>query len=237
MLSLWANWLQLNSQLNSWGVSFCLYRRCMGPVHFVGACTFSNPWLAALKTSLSNRGGGGGGGDSCPLVWNFLFFCSSIGIWVQYELLQVNTPTLTSKKEKEKWFCLNLPEFCLNFIWIITLAQFCATPTPPPPPHPKSHTPIWMQPWYLKEEIQTRFNLISEERVKIVEQNTENLMKIGWKIRKLWHFEVSQFFKKHFLTSRYEYANEWVDDVIASQFSIHFIHRNDKNFIFHLWVC
>ena len=31
----------------------------------------------------------------------------------------------------------------------------------------------------LKEEIQTRFNLISEERVKIVEQNTENLMKIG----------------------------------------------------------
>ena len=28
MLSLWANWLQLNSQLNSWGVSFCLYRTC-----------------------------------------------------------------------------------------------------------------------------------------------------------------------------------------------------------------
>ena len=26
MLSLWANWLQLNSQLNSSGVSFCLYR-------------------------------------------------------------------------------------------------------------------------------------------------------------------------------------------------------------------
>ena len=57
-------------------------------------------------------------------------------------------------------------------------------------------------------------------------------MKIGWKIRKLWHFEVSQIFNKHFLTSRYEYANEWVDDVIASQFSIHFVHRNDKNFIF-----
>ena len=32
---------------------------------------------------------------------------------------------------------------------------------------------------YLKEEIQTRFNLISEERVKNFEQNTENLMKIG----------------------------------------------------------
>ena len=30
-----------------------------------------------------------------------------------------------------------------------------------------------------KEEIQTRFNLISEERVKNFEQNTENLMKLG----------------------------------------------------------
>ena len=90
----------------------------------------------------------------------------------------------------------------------------------------------------LKEEIHNRFNLISEERVKThFEQNSENLMKIGWKIRKLWHFEVSQIFKKHFLTSRYEYANEWVDDVIASQFSIHYVHRNDKNFIFQQWEC
>ena len=57
-------------------------------------------------------------------------------------------------------------------------------------------------------------------------------MKIGWKIRKLWHFEVSQIFKKHFLTSQYEYANEWGDDVIASKFSIHFVHRYDKNSYF-----
>ena len=70
----------------------------------------------------------------------------------------------------------------------------------------------------IKEEIHNRFKLISEERVKKFEQNSENLMKIGWKIRKLWHFEVSQIFKKHFLTSRYEYANEWVDDVITSQY-------------------
>ena len=54
-------------------------------------------------------------------------------------------------------------------------------------------------------------------------------MKIGWKIRKLWHFAVSQIFNKHFLTSWYEYANERVD-VIASQFPIHFVHRNDKKF-------
>ena len=89
----------------------------------------------------------------------------------------------------------------------------------------------------LKEEIHNRFNLISEERVKIFKHKSENLMKIGWKIRKLWHFEVSQSFKKHFLTSQYEYANEWGDDVIASQFSIHFVHRNDKKFIFQLGKC
>ena len=89
----------------------------------------------------------------------------------------------------------------------------------------------------IKEELHNRFYLISEERVNIFKHtcNSENLMKIGWKVRKLWHFEVSQIFKKLFLTSRYEYANEWGDDVIASQFSINFVHRNDKNSIFQLW--
>ena len=62
----------------------------------------------------------------------------------------------------------------------------------------------------LKEEIQTRFNLISEERVKKIEQNTENLMKIRLKNKRSYDIlTVSQFFKKHFLTSRYEYAT-WV---------------------------
>ena len=88
-----------------------------------------------------------------------------------------------------------------------------------------------------KDVIRNRFNFILEERVKFSEQNSENLMKIGWKIRKLWNFEISQIFKKQFLTSRYEYANERVDDVIASQFSIHFVYRNDKNFIFQLREC
>ena len=41
---------------------------------------------------------------------------------------------------------------------------------------------------------------------------------------------------KHFLNSRYEYANEWVDDVIASQFSINFVRKNDENPLFQqLW--
>ena len=54
-------------------------------------------------------------------------------------------------------------------------------------------------------ELHNWFNLISEERVKFFKHNSKNLMKIGWKIRKLWHFEVSQILTKHFLTSRYEY--------------------------------
>ena len=37
------------------------------------------------------------------------------------------------------------------------------------------------------------------------------------------------------MTSSYEYSNERVDDVIPSQFSIHFIYRNDKNLLFQLW--
>ena len=64
--------------------------------------------------------------------------------------------------------------------------------------------------------------------MKQIEQNSENLMKIGWKIRNLWHFEISQIFKKRFVTSQYEYANEWADDVITSHFSIDFVHRNEK---------
>ena len=94
----------------------------------------------------------------------------------------------------------------------------------------------WISSWYIKKtgiasvfllkgQVRSWSNLISEDRVNISEQNSENLMKIGWKIRKLWHFEVSQIFRKHFLTSRYEYANEWVDDVIASLLAIYFVHN------------
>ena len=37
---------------------------------------------------------------------------------------------------------------------------------------------LWMA-FLLKEELHNRFNLISEERVKIFKHNSENLMKIG----------------------------------------------------------
>ena len=39
---------------------------------------------------------------------------------------------------------------------------------------------------------------------EIFKHNSENLMKIGWKIWRLWHFDVSQIFKKYFLTSPYD---------------------------------
>ena len=86
----------------------------------------------------------------------------------------------------------------------------------------------------VKEELHNRFNLISEERVKFFKHNSENLMKIGWKIRKLWHFEVLQIFKKHFLTSPYEYSNERVDDVMPSQFFICIVYEISKIFYFEL---
>ena len=35
------------------------------------------------------------------------------------------------------------------------------------------------QVYFIKEELHNRFNLISEERVKIFKHNSENLMKIG----------------------------------------------------------
>ena len=95
-----------------------------------------------------------------------------------------------------------------------------------------SYRAILLHDHILKGEVRSWSNLISEERVKFSEQNSENLMKIGWKIRKLWNFEVSQIFRKHFLTSPYEYANEWVDDVIASLLAIYFVHKILKILIF-----
>ena len=91
---------------------------------------------------------------------------------------------------------------------------------------------------YIQGEIRNKFNLISEKKNKFFfKDNSENLMKIGWKIRKLWHFKVSQIFTKHFLTSRYEHANEWGDDVITSLLAIYIVHKMLKICIFcpNLW--
>ena len=47
----------------------------------------------------------------------------------------------------------------------------------------------------LKGNSGTRFKIISEERVKFYEQNSENLMKIGWKIKKLTLWSFTSFHK------------------------------------------
>ena len=92
----------------------------------------------------------------------------------------------------------------------------------------------------IKEELHNRFNLISEERVKISKHNSENLMKIGWKIRKLWHFEVSQIFTKHFLTSRYDLQMSELMMSSPHHLPYIFVHKILKILIFcpkHVIVC
>ena len=84
----------------------------------------------------------------------------------------------------------------------------------------------------VKGEIHSKINSIWKERVHFFLQNSEKIMKIGWEIRKIWHFEISHFFGKHFLTSPYEYSNERVDDVIPSQFFIYIVYKILKFFNF-----
>ena len=83
-----------------------------------------------------------------------------------------------------------------------------------------------------KGEIHSKIESILKERVHFFLQNSEKMIKIGWEIRKIWHFEISHFFGKHFLTSPYEYSNELVDDVIPSQFFIYIVYENFSIFQF-----
>ena len=101
--------------------------------------------------------------------------------------------------------------------------------------------------FFIKGEIWNRFNLIYllknwktemkwkklkdflfyflEQSVNIVQTKLKTWWKIGCKIRKLWHFEVSQIFTKHFWKPWHRIWNieiEWVDDVIASLLAIYF---------------
>ena len=59
MLSLWANWLQLNSQLNSPGVSFWLYRRWTKPIRDFFLSTIFTTWhvwhTSGIPKAVSDR--------------------------------------------------------------------------------------------------------------------------------------------------------------------------------------
>ena len=81
---------------------------------------------------------------------------------------------------------------------------------------------LWVK---FKGEIHSKIESILKARVHCFLQNSEKIMKIGWEIRKIGHFEISHFFGKHFLTSPYEYSNERVDDVIPTQFFIYIVYE------------
>ena len=49
-----------------------------------------------------------------------------------------------------------------------------------------------------KGEIHSKIESILKERVHFFLQNSEKMMKIGWEIRKIWHFEISHFFEHTF---------------------------------------
>ena len=77
-------------------------------------------------------------------------------------------------------------------------------------------------------------HVFQEERKTNSLQIGTKIMTIGLEIRKIWHFEISIFVGKHFLTSPNEYWNEWISDVMPSQFDIYIIHEivRKKNHIF-----
>ena len=102
--------------------------------------------------------------------------------------------------------------------------------------------------WNLKEELHNMFNLILEDRGKNFKHNSDNLMKISWKIRKLWHFEVSRIFKKQFLTSRYEYVIILSEVMMSSPHNFplilytemtkisYFIYENVRHALIPIWI-
>ena len=65
--------------------------------------------------------------------------------------------------------------------------------------------------------------MISINRVKLNKHNAENFIKIGCKIRKLWHFKVSPISTKQLYAQHGGYANEIADDVTHSLFLLYFI--------------
>ena len=102
------------------------------------------------------------------------------------------------------WFCSHIytefsqTNFIFIWLWLLYISLHGCFPVESPNyliPEALSNPLLNLS---FKGDIQNKFNLILEERVKNSEKNSENLMKIGWKIRKLWHFHISQIFTKHF---------------------------------------
>ena len=84
----------------------------------------------------------------------------------------------------------------------------------------------------LKEKSGPGFNSFQKKSQTFSDRKVKIWCKSSKKVMKFWIFEI---FMKHFLNIQYEYANKWVDDVIASQLSINFVHKNEENPIYQLW--
>ena len=68
-------------------------------------------------------------------------------------------------------------------------------------------------------------------------RRSENWMKVGYKNKEVKTFEFSKCSRNISWIIDINYAKKWADEVIASQTSIHFVHRADKNPISQLWDC
>ena len=87
-----------------------------------------------------------------------------------------------------------------------------------------------------KGQVHPNKKLIWIEREKSNKHNTENFIKIGCKIRKLWYFKVSLYFTKQLYAHPGRYANEGTDDITHSLFLLYFIIWNMIYFNFLLIV-
>ena len=74
-----------------------------------------------------------------------------------------------------------------------------------------------------KGQVHTNITLIVINRVKLNKHNAENFIKIGCKIRKLWHFKVSPISTKQLYAQHRGYANEIADDIMHSLFLLYCI--------------
>ena len=88
----------------------------------------------------------------------------------------------------------------------------------------------------LKGQVHPNKKFIWIKREKSNKHNTENFIKIGCKIRKLWYFKVSLYFTKQLYAHPGRYANEGTDDITHSLFLLYFIIWNMKYFNFLLIV-
>ena len=120
-------------------------------------------------------------------------------------------------KKGIKWKCAGLNS--IQFIWQINWIELN-------PAHFHYHKQIKGAPckkymfgkiiprenFSLKGEIHSKIESILKERVHFFLQNSEKMMKIGWEIRKIWHFEISHFFRKTLLDQSlwiFKWASWW----------------------------